>query len=184
MHKLTEVSLGGKLNLAPIPKNAKRILDIGTGTGIWAMEYEFIDLDLAWTSPDGSLLEEHAGKRFNNEFIKASHAAGIEPCPGLYLEKWMKDAGFQNVKAEKFVWPVGTWPKDKHLKEVGAWNYLQIMEGLEAFTFQLFTQHLGYSKAEVEVICANIRKEMKDPRLHIMFHLYVVYGQKPDAAST
>lgn len=38
MHKLTEVSLGGKLNLAPIPANAQRILDIGTGTGIWAIE--------------------------------------------------------------------------------------------------------------------------------------------------
>ncbi|KAL8716021.1 MAG: hypothetical protein Q9225_006294 [Loekoesia sp. 1 TL-2023] len=38
MHRMTEVSLGGKLNLAPIPKNAKRILDVGTGTGIWAIE--------------------------------------------------------------------------------------------------------------------------------------------------
>ena len=38
MHKLTEVSLGGKLNSAPIPANAKRILDIGTGTGVWAIE--------------------------------------------------------------------------------------------------------------------------------------------------
>lgn len=38
MHKMTEVSLGGKLNLAPIPKNARRILDVGTGTGIWAIE--------------------------------------------------------------------------------------------------------------------------------------------------
>lgn len=38
MHKLTEVSLGGKLNLAPVPPNPQRILDIGTGTGIWAME--------------------------------------------------------------------------------------------------------------------------------------------------
>ena len=38
MHKLTEVSLGGQLNLAPIPPNPQRILDIGTGTGIWAIE--------------------------------------------------------------------------------------------------------------------------------------------------
>lgn len=38
MHKLTEVTLGGKLNLAPVPLNLQRILDIGTGTGIWAME--------------------------------------------------------------------------------------------------------------------------------------------------
>lgn len=40
MHKLVEVSLGGKLNLAPVPVlvNPMRILDIGTGTGIWAIE--------------------------------------------------------------------------------------------------------------------------------------------------
>ena len=38
MHKMVEVSLGGKLNLAPIPSNPRRILDIGTGTGIWAIE--------------------------------------------------------------------------------------------------------------------------------------------------
>lgn len=37
MHKLVEVSLGGKFNLAPM-KNLRRILDIGTGTGIWAIE--------------------------------------------------------------------------------------------------------------------------------------------------
>lgn len=38
MHKLVEVTLKGKLNLAPIPKNPQRILDIGTGTGLWAVE--------------------------------------------------------------------------------------------------------------------------------------------------
>lgn len=38
MHKLVEVSLGGKLNLAPIPAQPQRILDIGTGTGVWAIE--------------------------------------------------------------------------------------------------------------------------------------------------
>lgn len=38
MHKLVEVTLEGKLNLAPIAKNPQRILDIGTGTGLWAVE--------------------------------------------------------------------------------------------------------------------------------------------------
>ncbi|KAL8935196.1 MAG: hypothetical protein Q9211_004827, partial [Gyalolechia sp. 1 TL-2023] len=250
MHKMTEVSLGGKLNLAPIPKDAKRILDVGTGTGIWAIEtgdkypdaeilgndlspiqphwvppnvrfevddvedewayhkpfdyihcrmmgnaikdwprlhrqcyenvkpggwVEFIDLDLTWTSPDGSLREEHAGKKFNNLFIKTCRDAGIEPCPGLFLEGWMKDAGFQNVHAEKFVLPVGPWPKDKTLKEVGAWNFLQINEGLEAFTLALFTREVGFSVDEVTVICSDIRKEIKDPKMHCMFYLHVVY---------
>lgn len=38
MHKMTEVMLGDKLFAAPIAKHPQRILDIGTGTGIWAME--------------------------------------------------------------------------------------------------------------------------------------------------
>lgn len=38
MHKLIEVTLHGKLHLAPLPSDPQRILDIGTGTGIWAME--------------------------------------------------------------------------------------------------------------------------------------------------
>ena len=46
MHKLTEVSLGGKLNLATVPSDSQRILDIGTGTGIWAMEMGKILQDL------------------------------------------------------------------------------------------------------------------------------------------
>ncbi|MCJ1269642.1 hypothetical protein MMC22_009534 [Lobaria immixta] len=134
---------------------------------------EFIDLDLEWTSPDGSLTEDHASLKFNQEFRKASRAANAEPCPGPLLEGHLKDAGFEDVVTQKYVWPVGTWPADRHLKEVGAWNYLQIMEGLEGFTYALFTRQLGYTQKEVEVICANIRKEMKDPKMHAMFHLYV-----------
>lgn len=30
--------LGNKLHLAPIGKSPQRILDIGTGTGIWAID--------------------------------------------------------------------------------------------------------------------------------------------------
>lgn len=52
------------------------------------------------------------------------------------------------------------------------------MEGLEAFTYALFTRHLGYSQEEVDVICADIRKEMKDPKMHAMFYLYVFDSQE------
>lgn len=37
-HEIMLLLLGGKLHLAPLGGNPQRILDIGTGTGIWAMD--------------------------------------------------------------------------------------------------------------------------------------------------
>lgn len=76
---------------------------------------EFIDLDLNWVSPDSSLSPEHASLKFNREFLKASRKAGTEPCPGPLLEGLLKGAGFEDVVARKYIWPVGTWPADRHL---------------------------------------------------------------------
>lgn len=67
--------------------------------------------------------------------------------------------------------PIGTWPQDKKLKEVGAWNYLQMMEGLEAFHQALFTRLLGWELGEVKAMVARMRKEFKDPGVHCLYHL-------------
>lgn len=56
-------------------------------------------------------------------------------------------------------------------KTVGAWNYLQVTEGLEAFTYAIFSRQLGYSQKEIDVICANIRREIQDSKLHAMFYM-------------
>jgi ubiquinone/menaquinone biosynthesis C-methylase UbiE len=37
MHHLYSILLGGKLFVAPV-QNPQRILDVGTGTGIWAID--------------------------------------------------------------------------------------------------------------------------------------------------
>jgi hypothetical protein len=43
MHHLITIRLDNRLHLAPIGKNPHRILDLGTGTGIWAIEMgEFV----------------------------------------------------------------------------------------------------------------------------------------------
>ncbi|KAF7549454.1 hypothetical protein G7046_g8345 [Stylonectria norvegica] len=38
-HKLYTLSLDNKLYLAPIPENPRHVLDVATGTGIWANEF-------------------------------------------------------------------------------------------------------------------------------------------------
>ena len=38
-HAMFLRTLGGKLQLAPVPKDSQNVLDIGTGTGIWAIDF-------------------------------------------------------------------------------------------------------------------------------------------------
>ncbi|KAH7471773.1 hypothetical protein FOMA001_g13796 [Fusarium oxysporum f. sp. matthiolae] len=63
-HHIYGLLLGGELHLAPIGDNPQRVLDLGTGTGIWAMDFadqypsaEVIGTDLSpiqpkWTPPN------------------------------------------------------------------------------------------------------------------------------------
>lgn len=45
VHHLCRLLLGGKLYLAPIGDKPGRVLDLGTGTGIWAMDFaEYVAL--------------------------------------------------------------------------------------------------------------------------------------------
>lgn len=39
VHHIYSLLLSGKLYLAPIGDNVQRVLDLGTGTGIWAMDF-------------------------------------------------------------------------------------------------------------------------------------------------
>ncbi|KAH0543389.1 hypothetical protein FGG08_002247 [Glutinoglossum americanum] len=61
-------------------------------------------------------------------------------------------------------------------KRIGAWNYLQISEGVEAFTLRLFTKVLDWSIEEVQVLLGFVRSELKDSKIHA----HAAYGQKPE----
>jgi ubiquinone/menaquinone biosynthesis C-methylase UbiE len=39
VHHIYSLLLEGKLHLAPVYPNAQRVLDLGTGTGIWAIDF-------------------------------------------------------------------------------------------------------------------------------------------------
>ncbi|KAH6628145.1 S-adenosyl-L-methionine-dependent methyltransferase [Chaetomium tenue] len=145
--------------------------------GGWA---EFEDFDLQYYSEDGSLKEGSNTLTWINTFLEATRKMGREACPGPKLEGWVRDAGFTNVKHERFRLPIGSWPKDPHLKQVGLYNISQIMTGLEAFSLRIFCDVLGWKKEEVFVLLAAVRNELKDSKLHAQFDFHVVYGQKKE----
>ncbi|KAI4275155.1 MAG: hypothetical protein L6R38_005941 [Xanthoria sp. 2 TBL-2021] len=133
---------------------------------------EFQDYDIVFYSEDGTLTDDLPIQKWITTFIQAARDFGREPCPGPRLAGLMRDAGFQNVQEKKYKVPIGPWPKDKHLKTIGAWNLVQMENGLEGFTLRLFTQTLGWKSEEVHVLLANVRKDLRNPRIHAQLDLY------------
>ena len=74
--------------------------------------------------------------------------------------------------------PVGPWPKDRRLKELGRYQLIQILEAVEPIVLQLFTQVLKWSLLETQILIAGVKSEFKDPKNHLYVKFHYVYGQK------
>ncbi|KAL1994793.1 hypothetical protein VTN49DRAFT_980 [Thermomyces lanuginosus] len=254
-HELCLQLLDHQLYLAPI-QNPQRVIDLGTGTGIWAIDFadehpdaevigcdlspiqptlvppnlkffvddiesewaeennpfdfiharyltgsirdferlieqcyrsvkpggwvEFQDWDVYPNSPDGSV-DGTWFRQYYDEVSGAFEEAGYDVRPGIKLEQWFKDAGFVNIHVEKFIVPHGVWPKDKHLKKLGAWNQAQgEASGFESVALAILTRYKKWTKEEVLVLAAKARADGRKSEIHPMFDFYVVYGQRPE----
>ncbi|KKY15468.1 putative tam domain methyltransferase [Diplodia seriata] len=258
-HHISALILGGKLYRAPITATPKKVLDFGTGTGIWAMDIadefpscEVVGSDLSpiqpsWVPPNCRFLVDDveadwaegeqydfihgrtmAGsikdwpRLFAQAYASAAPGGWVElqefeiqygcddgsypakaPTVALFIEKlneaaesfgkpmdvardlkgWMTDAGFTNVRRDVYKVPMAPWAKDRKLKEIGKYALIHVLEAIEAYSLALFTRVLKYSPEEVQVMMSKIRKEFKDPEVHVYWIYHVTYGQKPTASS-
>ncbi|KAK2745740.1 hypothetical protein FQN55_006061 [Onygenales sp. PD_40] len=258
IHHIYYRLLGDKLFLAPInPGNGTRILDIGTGTGLWPTQmgdlYPEAELILGndlspiqpqWVPKNVKFIVDDVEQEWAEEqqfdFIHCRYMCGsivdwprlVKQCfdnlkPGgwvefhdtngmLYaeddslkpgnaiikmleglnqacdkigrtldvaprLQGWVRNAGFTNIKQDMFKLPLGTWPKDKKLKEIGACMAQNFIVGTDAFTLLPFTEILGWSKDEVSVLNEAVRTEIrnKNGAAHLLYDVAVVTAQKP-----
>ncbi|KAK4205053.1 S-adenosyl-L-methionine-dependent methyltransferase [Triangularia verruculosa] len=261
IHHVFYRALGDRLFLAPInPNDGLRILDIGTGTGLWAIhlgeEYpgakEIIGNDLSpiqprWVPPnvrflvddvemdwvqvgegvkpydyihcrymaggikdwpglvkqmydnlqpggwvefqesdntlysqDGTLTKDNAMVRMMDGLMFACDKIGRTMDPAPSMKKWAEDAGFINVEVQKFRLPVGSWPKDARLKEIGTLMAVNFIEGVEAFTAALCKDVLGWSQEEVSALNAEVKASAKRGNAHAIFDFLIITGQKPE----
>ena len=100
------------------------------------------------------------------EFRRLSTPMGFDIAPKL--PDMLKEAGFEGADFVQKVVPMGTWPKDPKLKEVGRWFRVQFLEmALEAYSLALFTRAGGWSNEEAQVLFANVRGELKTNKIHL-----------------
>ncbi|TID26881.1 S-adenosyl-L-methionine-dependent methyltransferase [Venturia nashicola] len=244
------------LHFSPVPEDAN-VLDLGTGTGIWCVDFAdlhplstVLGIDLSpiqtvWVPPNLKFMVDDAEAEWlhpRNSFdlIHTRHtiqafrnwqqifARAFEHLkPGAWMEcqeldhvpqcsdgtmkddnpmlaYWlnvtaglkqlgidfrqapaladmMRAAGFVDVTERVFFTPIGPWPKNRALKEVGLYWRATIMEGVEAIALGPMIRGLGWRKEEVEVFIAGVRKAYLETtkEVHAWMPFYVVYGQKP-----
>lgn len=73
-HHIYRLVLGGDLFLAPIGDKVKRVLDLGTGTGIWAMDFA------EYTSPHPSQIISNNSQRISRS-RSPRHRSKPNPTP-------------------------------------------------------------------------------------------------------
>ncbi|RDW81933.1 hypothetical protein BP6252_03045 [Coleophoma cylindrospora] len=235
-----------QLHLAPIKGDDLRILDVGTGTGIWAIQMgdafpsaQIFGNDLSpiqptWTPPNVHFLVDDVEQEWADlqpyDYIHVRYMAAsikdwpslVKQCfdnlkpggwvefqdfdttcrsqddsipdnyhvaemlsllrgacdkierrldPGPHLEGWVRDAGFENITHKVIPLPLGLWPKDKKMKEIGAYMMFQYTEGVEAFILSPFTRLLGWTKAQVEEFSEKVQRDAQDRRIHTVHNL-------------
>lgn len=115
---------------------------------------------------DGTLHEDSSTFKWLSEFRRLSAPLGFDIAPRL--PDLLTQAGFEDVELTQKIVPLGAWPKDKALKEIGRWFRVQFLEmALEAYTMALFTRFGNWKYEEVQVLLAMVRNELKSDRIHL-----------------
>ncbi|KAF4968109.1 hypothetical protein FSARC_4470 [Fusarium sarcochroum] len=258
VHHFLCLLLDDKLYLAPLSRNIQAALDIGTGTGIWAIDFadefagakvvgtdispiqpswvppnlEFFidDCTQQWTFEPGSFdfvhirylygsikdwstlfkeafrvcrpggwVESHeASAMMESDDNTVSDSSAMHEWGKFFIEggkkmgqpftivednlqrKYMREAGLINIQQIDHKIPIGGWAKDRKLKEIGRYVLAALEADFEGYVLYMASQLLEWSMNEVEVYCAQLRRELRSGTNHPFFRYRVVYGQKPD----
>ncbi|KAG6066482.1 hypothetical protein E4U16_000256, partial [Claviceps sp. LM84 group G4] len=256
-HHYVTVILDGQLFLAPLEKDKiHRVLDVGTGSGIWAIEFadrfpnasvigtdlspcqpqwvppnvrfEVDDASLEWTwdenhfdfihirfilggiqdwkalfkeayrccapggwvqsleidldfrSDDGSIELEPFIAEYGNLFREGGK---ITKRPFFLQEiqpQAFDEAGFVDKKTVKHKVPFGPWAKDPKLAEAGRFLQAAMENDLQGYTQMVWHNVLQRPADKYQVWLANLRKAIRNPKVHSYMIVHVVYGRKPE----
>lgn len=117
-------------------------------------------------SDDGTVTPGSAFQRWGEIICTAGDKLGKTYLTAYNTKKWMQEVGFVNVVEKKFKMPVGRWPADPKLKEIGMWFKPYFEDGSEGYAMALLTRVLGWDFEEAQVFFNEMRAAFKDKRIH------------------
>lgn len=77
--------------------------------------------------------------------------------------------------------PTSGWDKDPKQREIGLYSRAAIVNDTEG-SVGFSASQLGWSREEVAVYAAHLRRELRSNKLHAYYRANVAWAQKPAAA--
>ncbi|KAI1736066.1 S-adenosyl-L-methionine-dependent methyltransferase [Xylaria scruposa] len=257
LHHVSTLMQDGRITMAHIDENVQKVLDVGCGTGIWAIDFadqyphaEVIGVDISpsqpqwippnlkfeidditqpWTyapnsfdyvhmrwligaipnwytlfrevfdvlkpggtfeskessayiqSDDGTVPYGSAMDQWGRVFAEAGRKFGrtFQPVEDNIQLKAMEAAGFVDIKVYNMKTTLGPWAADAKYKEIGQYARLALEQDIEGFVMYMWTTVLGWSREEIAVYAAHLRRELRSPHFHAYYPQRVVVGRKP-----
>lgn len=131
-------------------------------------------------SDDGTLPENNALQEWSRLVFEGAAKFGSSFEETTKLKERMEAVGFVDVEQYVCKLPIGPWPKHKQLKRVGAFEMVNMIDGIEGLSFRLLNKGLGMPLEEVQLHLMDVRKEAKNSKIHSYYPFYIVFGKKPE----
>lgn len=76
--------------------------------------------------------------------------------------------------------PVGPWPEDKRLKQIGTIGMEALNTDIEGYVLFIANVIAGWSREEVIAYIALLRRAILTGKHHAYFKIKAVWGRKPE----
>jgi len=141
--------------------------------------FETCDENIDIYAEDGTMPDDFPVKIWCEKVRRGCDLMGKTAVVQPHIEEWMQNAGFVNIKQKLYKVPIGTWPKNKEQKKIGALNLLNMLMGADGFTLAIYTRLLKISTEDTMKELDAIKKSLRNKKVHMMFQVHRTIGQKP-----
>ncbi|PLN84923.1 S-adenosyl-L-methionine-dependent methyltransferase [Aspergillus taichungensis] len=143
---------------------------------------EHMELDVRLQSDDDTLKEDSYLGGWGPMFIGCGERSGRSLLTQETMRGAMEKAGFVDMHEKLYKIPLGPWPKNKILKEIGRLQYFHWTSALEGWALWLLTKYGApspWTNDEVQAYLAKIQVELQNPHIHGYEYARRVWGRKP-----
>ncbi|KAK0751040.1 S-adenosyl-L-methionine-dependent methyltransferase, partial [Schizothecium vesticola] len=133
-------------------------------------------------SDNGTLTSNHALQVWSQTYMQ-SISGYKDPRAPLRLQNWMTQAGFVEAESRLVTLPLSGWSNNPRDNAIGAANRANVHRLLSSLAIFPFTQILGMSNTDVQLLVAQARNEADNPGFKVSWSSYVCIGRKPGGSS-